>query len=108
MGGDEFVARTKLGKTRMESFGGWRISRVNLHCIPNFGSLTDVFASINIFLLICVLFSPILLVYGFPEPQTNRCCRSYFYVLSALLIVFMIAYLARGDNYYSGFVVNSL
>jgi hypothetical protein len=79
---------------------------VLVNIFPNFVSFTDVFASINIFLLICVLFSPFLLIYGFLDgPKRTAAVAVISYILSALLIGFMISYLARGDNYYSGLVM---
>ena len=79
---------------------------VLVNIFPNFASLTDFFASINILLFLCVLFSPFLLIYGFLDgSKLSAAVAVIFYILSALLAGFMIAYLARGDNYYSGLIV---
>jgi len=79
---------------------------VLVNIFPNFAFLTDFFASINILLFLCVLFSPFLLVYGFLDgSKLSAAVAVIFYILSALLVGFMIAYFARGDNYYSGLVV---
>jgi hypothetical protein len=79
---------------------------VLVNIFPNFVSFADVFASINILLFLCVLFSPFLLIYGFLDgSKLSAAVAVIFYILSALLVGFMIAYLARGDNYYSGLIV---
>ena len=75
---------------------------------PGLSSITCLFASINIILFICILFSPVLLIYGAFESDRwdlSRVAIVTSYILSAIIIGLMIAYLARGDNYYSSLVV---
>jgi hypothetical protein len=69
---------------------------------------TDFFAVINIIFFVCVLFSPCLLVYGILGSDRRErfdVLVLISYLTFAPLIGLMIAYLARGDNYYSGLVV---
>ncbi|MEM1589801.1 MAG: hypothetical protein QW175_05235, partial [Candidatus Bathyarchaeia archaeon] len=74
---------------------------------PSFATFGGIFAGINIFLFLCILFSPFFLIYGFFEPKrrVSTAAAVIVYILSAILVGFMIAYLARGDNYYSGLIV---
>jgi hypothetical protein len=68
--------------------------------------LTDIFAVMNILLFICVIFSPFLLIYAFlGGSRLSKVIAIISYVSSALLIGFMIAYLARGEEYYSRLIV---
>jgi hypothetical protein len=74
--------------------------------LPTFAFLTDIFAVINILLFMCILFSPLLLIYGFFEgSKLSKAIGIIIYISSALLIGFMIANLACGDKYYSGLIV---
>jgi hypothetical protein len=96
----------KIALTAGGLFGLTLILLVNVP--PGLSSLTCLFASINIILFLCILFSPVLLIYGaFESDRWNlsRVAIVTSYILSAVIIGSMIAYLARGDNYYSGLVV---
>jgi len=81
------------------------ILTILVNILPVFALLTDVFALINIFLFICVLFSPFLLIYAldnYSHRSETAIIISYF--LSAFLVGFIITYLARSDTSYSGFM----
>ena len=77
--------------------------------LPGLVPFADLFAVVNIILFACIFFSPYLLIYGvFDESNRwnlSRIAVLVSYLLSAPIIGSMIAYLARGDNYYSGLVV---
>jgi hypothetical protein len=76
--------------------------------LPIFASLTDIFAAINILLLVCALFSPLLLIYCFLDgTNLSKAIAIASYISSAFLTGFIIANLARGDKYYSGLIVIS-
>ena len=75
---------------------------------PELIPFADFFAVINIIFFVCVLFSPFVLFYGIlGSDRRERFDVTVLisYIVFAPLVGLMIAYLARGDNYYSGLVV---
>lgn len=73
-----------------------------------FAPYMDAFATLNILLFICLIFSPYLLIYGVFDSNSRWSLANVLvlgsYILFAPIIGAMIAYLARGDNYFSGFI----
>jgi hypothetical protein len=69
---------------------------------------SDGFASLNILFFLCILLSPYALnvaLFHSSEQRGLRVAMIVCYLASALIVGWMIAFLARGDNYYGIIVI---